>query len=62
MSYLLPVATGIVALVLVFAGAGALRRGPGLWSDPARAGERRHLRQLAVMLVVMALVLLLTPR
>jgi hypothetical protein len=60
MSYVLPVAAGIVGLVLLFMVIGALRRGPGLLSDPARATERRQLRQLAVLLVLMVLVLSLT--
>ncbi len=58
MSYVLPVAAGIVALVLAVMLAGAVQRGPGLLSDPARSGERRQLRQLAVLLILMVLVLI----
>jgi hypothetical protein len=61
MSYLLPVATGIVTLVLLVMLVGAVQRGPGLLSDPARSGERRQLRQLAVLLIVMVVVLSLPP-
>ncbi len=61
MSYLLPVAAIIVTLVLAVMLAGAVRRGPGLLSDPARGDERRQLRQMAVLLIVMVTVLLLTP-
>ena len=59
---MLPVATGIVALVMAAMLEGTVQRGPGLLSDPARASERRQLRQLAVMLIVMVVVLMLTPR
>jgi len=62
MSYLLPVAAGIVTLVLIAMLAGAVRRGPGLLSDPERGSERRQLRQLAVLLILMVVVLSLTPR
>ena len=62
MGYVLPVATGIVALVMAAMLEGTVQRGPGLLSDPARASERRQLRQLAVMLIVMVVVLMLTPR
>ena len=61
MRYLLPVAAGIVALVLVAMLVGAVQRGPGLLSNPARGSERRQLRQLAVLLILMVLVLTLTP-
>ena len=47
MRYLLPGAAVIVALVLIAMLVGAIQRGPGLLSDPARSGERRQLRQLA---------------
>ena len=48
MRYLLPGAAVIVALVLIaMVLVGAIQRGPGLLSDPARSGERRQLRQLA---------------
>lgn len=57
MGYILPVATGIVALVLVVMLVGAVQRGPGLLSDPARGSERRQLRQLAVMVILMVVVL-----
>ena len=57
MGYILPVATGIVALVLVVMLVGAVQRGPGLLSDPARSSERRQLRQLAVMVILMVVVL-----
>jgi hypothetical protein len=60
MSYILPVAAVVVGLVLLMQLVGALRAGPGLLSDPARAAERRQLRQLAVLLAVMVLVLALT--
>jgi hypothetical protein len=60
MSYVLPAATGIVGLVLLFMVVGALRNGSGLWSDPARSTERRQLRQLAVLLILMVLTLSLT--
>ena len=60
MSYILPVAAGIVGLVLLFMVVGTMRRGPGLLSDPARASERRQLRQLAVLLILMVLTLSLT--
>jgi hypothetical protein len=60
MSYVLPVAMAIVGLVLLFMVVGAVQRGPGLLSDPARASERRQLRQLAVLLILMVLTLALT--
>ena len=61
MSYLLPVAAGIVTLVLIVMLVGAVQRGPGLLSDSARGSERRQLRQLAMLLILMVLVLTLTP-
>lgn len=61
MRYLLPGAAVIVALVLIAMLVGAMRRGPGLLSDPARSSERRQVRQLAVLLILMVLVLVLTP-
>ena len=62
MAYVLPAAMAIVALVLAVMLAGAVRRGPGLLSDPVRGTERRQLRQLAVLLILMIVVLWLTPR
>jgi hypothetical protein len=60
MGYLLPVAMGVVGLVWLWQVAEVLRRPQGFWSDPARAGERRQLRQLSVLLIVMVLTLTLT--